>query len=248
MMDTFKALLLGSVLSVVALGSANAGYLTIDEFSGPNTTLSVDAGTTSASVIDQAPDVAGTIIGGVRDMTLDFLGGGTGANGNAQVAFGGGTGLFIHTQGGSGSIAQTTVTYDGVAGAGLGVSFAGQQGIEVGLIESDAGMAWQFLLIDINGNTGSTVELTPSVAFPGPATFFTSFANDFTFDAGFDLSNIFSFQLISNFDTDGAGTASPVAALDVTVDYIRVVPEPATLALFGVGLLGLGIVRRRKNI
>jgi len=39
-----------------------------------------------------------------------------------------------------------------------------------------------------------------------------------------------------------------ITLLNVDTDGVLVVPEPATLALFSAGLLGLGFMRRRKQI
>lgn len=56
----------------------------------------------------------------------------------------------------------------------------------------------------------------------------------------FDAAGLGDVSIFSNNPDDGYGLD------DVTVGIISV-PEPGTLALFGLGLAGLGVVRRRKQ-
>lgn len=66
---------------------------------------------------------------------------------------------------------------------------------------------------------------------------------------GFDLSDI-SFSehevIIDLTATDGWGGLSSNGGFTLTLSHD--VPEPATLAIFGIGLAGLGFARRRRRI
>jgi hypothetical protein len=47
---------------------------------------------------------------------------------------------------------------------------------------------------------------------------------------------------------DSAGTAIDSAEVVDDIAITEEIPEPATLALFGIGLMGLGALRRRRNV
>jgi len=52
--------------------------------------------------------------------------------------------------------------------------------------------------------------------------------------------------VVVNFFADGTGASGVDLALPEGIEFSESVPEPGTLALFGLGLAGLGLSRRRK--
>lgn len=133
-----------------------------------------------------------------------------------------GGGSFSHSQG-TNIASRSTLTWNGLAGAGLNFSASGMQGIAIGVNSSDLGLTWVLELIDGNGKTSTKAFSTTQVS-PGSPEEVIQLFSSFTTDAGFDYTDIDSISFVAN--------QTLVASLDTDVDYVRVVPEPATLALF----------------
>jgi len=251
----------------VSMG-ASAGI--IDDFSTGQATLvdiTVDGTYVSSSVGAGDP----TILGGNRDIGVSLISSADPANINAEIGVSSVTG-HLNFSVDTTATATGHVDWDGAANTDETVDFTGLGGIDitaggtltafkVDTIFADAGFefvvtAWtdanNWTAISFSA-TGTAVPLTTFIPFsafenvalcgavnPAPG------VNSITCGSGntapVDLSNLGALAL--DIDPNG-GTVS----IDLTLDSISTVPEPATVALFGTGLLlagGLAGFRRRK--
>jgi hypothetical protein len=91
-------------------------------------------------------------------------------------------------------------------------------------------------LIDSSSNTSTQSVAIPVVGGTDPPVIVSQLLSDF--DPPVSLGTV------KNIMVEIDGTA--VEGLDVDIDFIET-PEPATLGVLGIGLLGLGFMARRRN-
>lgn len=251
-----RALIAASAMTVGSLAQAT---VVIDDFSvGQSLTLTGPG--TVGSVVGGAGDCA-VIIGCTRDIVIENLVSASNQTTTAIVGFNNATpvlgfGNELSTNVPSTTEARFTLTYDGDNASGNFGSFG------LGNYKDFTGLAGiQFLVFSDGGlNDSGTVRITikdatnkqsvlnfPAVStglFPNVEGYTLaqfSFASEFVTDAGFDWTKVAGLQAIVN--VVGNEKSLDFALRTVTAE----IPEPGSLALMGLALLGVGVARRRVN-
>ncbi|MGR5070227.1 PEP-CTERM sorting domain-containing protein [Vibrio sp. PNB23_22_6] len=183
------------------------------------------------------------ILGGERDLWVKLLDNPEGSLTGVALSVAAGS-LSYGT--GSSVVAEGKIQYDGndndavnIDTAGLGsvdLTLNGGDAFLLDVIDTDLGFTFGVQVWSALGTETDTVVYTASGATTGLA------ALAFSDFVGVDFTDVSAIEFTIN--TNGkAGQAD----IDFSIGSVVSVPEPASIAFFGAGLLGLGLLRRRKS-
>lgn len=227
----------------LSFGGAQAAYV-IDSFSTPAVPLEsnqIKDDTTNGIAVYAAPVLDAGILGGSRDIYISKQGDladdvGSGITSNVFN----GTWRYSEQTGQNGfGVARwdgasigTEIDTDGLGGVDL-TAFGSS--LKVDLIRSDAGLPLTFFVWSdmLNNNVYSVSSFMLTASGAG------SYIFNFSDFIGANFADVGALELQVN--------GGQMGDLDAQIDMVSVVPEPGTLALAGIALLGLGAIRRRKS-
>jgi hypothetical protein len=214
--------------ALVAASSASA-VLIVDDFT-TDQFLEVSGSTGSVS----SEVVGAGILGGERDVYLEVTDNDFGLSADVDVMGGN-----YHHSSDTGVTAFSVIQWDGIDGSQT-VDSTGLGGVDllsagsafvIDVLFADLGATFELTVWDMDGTFETVTQSVAQVLSLETVAF-----NFNSFSSALDLSSVGAMEL----------TLSGAAAVDLSIRSVTV-PEPAGIALVGLGLLGLGLRRKSKK-